>query len=549
MCHLTGSLRGLTQYVEADTLTFGSEPECGVAFDPDKNPAVQPIHAELTVTDHTPVVRDRTGRQALLVNGRPSLDAALKDGDLVQLGEGGPLIRFRFPPDGAGDTKSWRTIVDDCRDIVVRTPHARYLSPLYLARHVLADIVRHASPGLKVLAATILLTPLLIIAALGIVVYHQHLSAGEAERRMSELIGQLETGRMTHAEIERRIERERQAHTELLHREQALLDKLAAAVTGQEAARKSQGELRALRQQLAALERSQTFAEEIVQRYAGAVGLLQGGYGFREQGTGRVLRYKGFDQAGNPLLDKDGNTLVTVEGSAPAIIIYYAGTAFLVDDEGTVVTNRHLIRMWEDFAPAQEAMASGFDPDVRFLRVFLPETAEPYQLQVLAESKRADLAILRTDRRPTGSPWLTLASGDERTRPGEPIILLSYPGSFDTLLGRLPRPVSDEVLSKAGGHGGKLAEELSRRGLIHPLATQGHIADVSSDVVTFEAGSATGSSGGPVLNRAGHVVAVNYAALQRIGGVQVAMPTRFTRELLAELGESAAPRPVNPGRR
>lgn len=535
MCHLTGSLRGRTQYVDADSLTFGSEPGCGIVFDCEKDPAVCPVHAELTVTDHTPMLRDRTDRHALLINGQPTGEAALKDGDLVQFGEGGPLVRFRLPPDGAADTKPWRHIVDDCRDIVVRTPHPRYLSPLYLARHVLADIALYASPRLKAVTAAVVLMPLAIIIMLGVIAYRQHLKAGAAERRMAELLSQLETGRLTREEIERRIERERQSVEELRREHEELVAQLTTALREREATRRSEAELGKIRQQLTALQQSQSFAEEIVHRFARGVGLLQGGYGFREQGTGRPLRYKGFDQSGNPLLDKDGNTLVTVEGSAPAITIYYAGTAFLVDQRGTVVTNRHLVRMWESFEPAQQAIAAGFDPELRLLRLFLPDTPEPYHLELLGVSGDSDLAVLRTDRVPAGSPPLILASPEEPSRAGEPVVLLSFPASFDGVLARLAKPVSDEALAKAGGHAGKLAEELARRRLIHPLATQGHVSDVSPHVLTFEAGSASGSSGGPILNRAGHVVAVNYAALQRVGGVQVALPARFARELLTRL--------------
>lgn len=293
LCRLSGSLRGRTQYFDTDSISFGIGKQCGVVFDGTKDSTVCPVHAELTVEDHTPVLRDLSQRQALLVNDQRAVEISLKDGDLIQFGDEGPLVRFRLLPDGATETKTWRNIVADCRDILVRTPHPRYMSPLYLARHLLADICRYASPTLKVMAGVVVLIPLLIIIVLGFTAYRQYVAASASERRMAELLSQLETGRLSRAEMEQRIERERQSAAELHRQHEQLIQTLTASLKEHEATHGSQEEIRKLRQQLTALEHSQTFAEEIVRRFAGGVGLLQGGYGFREKDTGRPLRYKG----------------------------------------------------------------------------------------------------------------------------------------------------------------------------------------------------------------------------------------------------------------
>ena len=531
--HLTGSLRGRTQSVDADSVAFGVGPNCGILFDRAADTPVSPLHAELSVEDHVPIIRDRSEKNALLINGRQKTEAALKDGDLLQFGEGGPLVRFRLFANGAPATKPFRTIVADSRDIVVRTPHPRYLSPLYLARHMLADIARHASPTVKVVAALAVVVPVLLILALGVALYKHHQAAAVSERRLAELISQLETGRLTQEEMERRIERERQIAEELRRHQEELVATLTATLKKQEATRESLQEIRALRQQLAALQQAHNFAEDIARRFETGVGLVQGGYGFREKSTGRLLRYRGFDQLGNPLVDKDGNALVTVEGTAPPVVIFYAGTAFLVEKTGTVITNRHLVRMWEAFEPAQQAIASGFDPELTILRLFLPGETEPYNLSLIAVSDRIDLAILHTDRAPASAALLPLEPTGEKVQVGEAVVLLSYPGTFDTLLARVPKQTSNEILAAAGGHPIRLADEVAKRRLVRPLVTQGHVSNVSPEVITYDTASASGASGGPVLNRAGEVIAVNYAVLQRIGGVHLGVPIRFAKELLA----------------
>lgn len=535
LCHLTGSRRGLTQSFDADAIRFGVGESCHVAFDPEQDPTVRPLHAEIAVEDHAPLIRDRSGHQALLINGQRSFESELKDGDLLQFGEGGPLVRFRVAPDEGQASKSWRAIVTDSRDIVVRTPHPRYLSPLYLARHLLADIVRYGSRAAKLAAAASVLAPVLLIALLGIVAYRQHLAADVAQRRIAELVSQLEAGHLTRTELSRRIEQERQSLADLRRQQEELAAKLTASLAEQQAAHRSRQEIQAIRRQLSALESRQRFAEDLVDRFGGSVGLLQGGYGFLEKGTGRPLRYQGFDQLGHPYVDREGNPLVTVEGSSPPIVIFYAGSGFLVDKAGTILTNRHLVRMWDHYEPAQEIMAAGFEPHLALLRIFFPGTPEAFRLNVLGVSDTSDVAVLRTDRAPTGLTPLHLAPADDAPRVGEPLIALSYPGTFDSLMGRLAKPVSDGILEEAGGDPVKLADALAGRKLVRPLATQGHVSDLSSDTLTFEAGAGGGSSGGPVLDQAGRVIAINHAALRKVGGLNVGLRTKQARALLTQL--------------
>jgi len=529
--HLTGSARGRTQFIDAESVSFGTGDQCGVPFDRAVDAAVYPLHAELTIENGHPIIRDRSGKRALLVNGLRQMESLLQDGDLLQFGEQGPQIRFRLSPSQASDTKSWRTIVEDSQDIVVRTPHTRYLSPLYLARHIFRDIVLHASPAVKMAAAIVLIAPLLFISWLGIVVYREHQAATLSERMLAELSSQLQTGRLTQAELERRIEWERQGAEALRRQQGGEIAALMAKLKVLEAARESAQDVRAIQQQLSAVRQSQSFAEDIVRRFGGSVGLLQGGYGFKEKATGRPLRYQGLDQLGNPYVDKDGNALVTLEGIAPRVLIYFAGTAFLVDRAGTVVTNRHMVHMWESFEPAKQAIAAGFEPDMVLLRLFFPGEEAPYLLTEARVSDQVDIAVLRTDRVPAAGTPLVLATGVP-IHVGEPVVMVSYPGTVDTLLARTSQSTSQAILAKAGGDPVRLVNEVAQKKLIRPLATQGHLSDVSPDLITYEAASASGSSGAPIFNRAGAVIGINHATLQRVEGVHMALPIRFVADLL-----------------
>ena len=63
---------------------------------------------------------------------------------------------------------------------------------------------------------------------------------------------------------------------------------------------------------------------------------------------------------------------------------------------------------------------------------------------------------------------------------------------------------------------------------------------MSKDVVTFEARSSQGSSGGAVLDREGLVIAVNHSSLRAIGGMNLGVPIKIIREQLDRLGVTPA---------
>ncbi|HSB45190.1 MAG TPA: trypsin-like peptidase domain-containing protein [Nitrospira sp.] len=534
LSHLSGSLQGKTQRYDADTVTFGTDEACGVRFDASRDTAVQPVHADLAVEEGIPILHDRTGKRLIFVNGLRQAEAALRDGDLIRFGEAGPEVRFRLPPDGVSSAKTLKTIMADGRDILVRTPHPRYLSPFYLVRHILIEIMMHASPLVRVVVGAVALAPLILIVWLGVVLYRQHVATITTQQQLAELVRQLEIKRLTQAELERRVDQERQLAEESRRQGEEQIAVLTAKLKAQETARESQREIAAVHQQLSAIRQSQSFAEDIIRRFGGSVGLLQGGYGFKEKTTSRPLRYQGLDQLGNPYVDKDGNALVTLEGIAPPVVIYFAGTGFLVDAAGTVVTNRHIVRMWELYGPAQQAIAAGFEPQMILLRLFFPGEETAYLLTEVTVPDRGDIALLRTDRVPKLKTPVTLAR-DEPLHVGEPVVMLSYPGSVDTLLARAVSSISQDILTKGGGDPVRLLDEVARKQLVRPLATQGHISDVSQDLIIYEAVSASGSSGAPLFNGAGRVIGVNQAMLQRVGGVHMALPIRFANELMGSV--------------
>jgi serine protease Do len=65
-----------------------------------------------------------------------------------------------------------------------------------------------------------------------------------------------------------------------------------------------------------------------------------------------------------------------------------------------------------------------------------------------------------------------------------------------------------------------------------PTTTQGHIGDILRDKIVYDAATTVGGSDGPLFNRDGKVIGVNFAILNDFGGSNLAVPVRYANELL-----------------
>ena len=70
------------------------------------------------------------------------------------------------------------------------------------------------------------------------------------------------------------------------------------------------------------------------------------------------------------------------------------------------------------------------------------------------------------------------------------------------------------------------AGELAALSLIRPSATFGHIGDVFADKLIYDAPTARGGSGGPVLNTRGQVVGINSAYIDGFSGGTLGIAAR-----------------------
>jgi 2-alkenal reductase len=198
---------------------------------------------------------------------------------------------------------------------------------------------------------------------------------------------------------------------------------------------------------------------------------------------------------------------IEVAGQHPAVegapapdqdIPFAQGSGFLIDDQGHIVTNNHVV---ED--------ASGYQ--VRF------SDGSVIEAQLIGRDPGSDLAVIKVGELPPGAAPLPLA--DSRTvEVGQTAIAIGNPFGLQNTL-------TVGVISGLG------------RSLDGPRSTQGGRFSIPN-VIQTDAAINPGNSGGPLLNIHGEVIGVNTAIRSESGrfeGVGYAVPANAVKRVVPAL--------------
>ena len=186
-----------------------------------------------------------------------------------------------------------------------------------------------------------------------------------------------------------------------------------------------------------------------------------------------------------------------------------SGTGFLIDAEGRILTNHHVIR---GNAPQIEVTLAGTDDEGESLR---------FEAEVLAADEINDLALIKIDSdRPL--PFLPLGESDE-LQVGQKVLAIGNPFGLSGSL-------TTGVISSMG----------------RSIQSEDGILE---DMIQTDAAINPGNSGGPLLNSAGAVIGVNTAIYGPGGniGIGFAMPISRAKTLLEYVlshGETMRPEPI-----
>jgi serine protease Do len=515
--HLSGPREGETCALERFPVAIGSDPDLDIVI-----PGTATRHA---VIDRAPsgelLLRDAGSEAGIFLAGQRVREAVLRDGDIVELGPGGPRIRL-------GRQLSPR----DTLSSALRGRDGRP-SPLVRAlyRHT-ADV--HSRWRLR----SILIAIAVAIPALALL--WSHIASLRLERLEKELVRLEDESRTFQQAIDTeraRAEAQRSAfEKELLdfrEREAALKLKLADAASDASVRR----ELEVTRERILTLESERAAGENIIREYGAGVCLIQGSYAFYDS-SGRPLKHR-VDESGRKIREDDGTPSLSVDGGGAIYTVDYYGTGFLADRRGYVLSNRHVAVPWWDDEKTEELEKDGFTPRFVLFRAFFPREVEPFELEAVKHSETMDLAVLKIDMRGKKIPVLPLDPSKKSAVPGQPVVVVGYPTGLEAILAKAETSVVQSILKRHGRQSERVTEELSEKGLIRPSTTQGHIGDVTPTDIVFDAPTTQGGSGGPVFNKAGQVVAVEYAVLPKFGGTAFGIPTHFAVDLLREVTRPA----------
>jgi len=503
---------------------------------------------EVLVTEATPSDLSCCGLIAQLKT-RPETDATLK---VVMIVHGGALERARALDLGTDDVISFPFDAVEFAARVrtqfrERRPEEELKTMLKYAvqRERYADIAVESLSGRTVskrrfwlIPALFVLSTLTVLAAVFIVISTH--GSRKATLQLRAEIARLNTGMQPQEDLLLRAEQARNSIgansrsassvRDSLQAQSEDLRKRVTASDGEEAVALKQ-QLRDAQNRLSQLEKEGRVAETIVQKYGPSVCLLHIVVGFVDKESGQPLQVA-VDANGKPLVDEKGMAQLDVGGSGPRLQIDVFGTGFLARPDGTILTNHHVVEPWWHDDELKQLLEHGADPRVLSYEAYFPGKSVAIRAKLARISSEADVATLKLETpQPSNAELLELDARSEASVTGEPVVLMGYPTGVEGILARANSDVVQKIASGAQDVSQVMSRIASQK-LIRPTTTQGHIGDVLKDEIVYDAATTSGGSGGPLFNREGKVIGINFAVLNGFGGSNLAVPARYATDLL-----------------
>ena len=365
-------------------------------------------------------------------------------------------------------------------------------------------------------------------------------SAQKETKQENRVIARLEGGIIKQQSLiaeARRLRAQQDADDAAAASKDALL-KHAADLKSQ-LAKADSGEVTDLQKQLAdtnarlkRVEQENGSAQSLIPTDVQSVCLLHVSVAFRNVQSGQRLRYAGLNPQGEPIQDSTGNAIVTLDGRGPEVKMDVFGTGFLAGPGGKVITNRHVAEPWWKNDDLASMTTQGVQAEISSINAYFPGDPRAFSAEIQDISKETDLATMAVNMQGLKRSVLFIDSAKEAAQPGQPIVLMGYATGLAALLARTDEDTAQQILTQGGADISQVLDALAHRNLIRPLITQGHIGDVLSDKIVFDAQTTSGGSGGPLINQQGKVIGVTYAVLKGFGGSNFGIPIRFSQPLL-----------------
>jgi S1-C subfamily serine protease len=468
---LSGARAGQVEAFRKAYIGLGRHPLSDVRFDAERDLDVSARHAAIIRKGDTFVIQDLGSRNGTFVNRtRITGDTPLQDGDVIGFGANGPALEFHAVESEpvAGDVLA-TTAASTPREMIRATPAGPSATPPPPPRRstgvrIAVEVARQTA---QLRRTTKVLIACLVIAA-GAFGWLQW----EGSRRTGELL-QLQV------RADSLLREARQLTTQFQSQMKGVRDALA----------ESQAETARLRRELSgaggdasSVARLRTQLDDAERRQRALVGAV-GGVDYR------AISHR----------NQDAVAIVLVEFSETE---RFSGTAFAVDSNGTMVTNKHVL-VGEDGSRTP-----------RRIGVIFSGSTQMFQGEMLGVSPNADVGVLRV-RIKGGTPRVVgIARSRQGVERGDPVAIIGYPLGFD-----LPM------------------EAQGQRPIAEPTLTVGTVSKVLTSVVQVDGYGAPGSSGSPIFDREGKVIAVLYGGQgESQGKIIFAVPASAVSDYLKTLG-------------
>ena len=279
------------------------------------------------------------------------------------------------------------------------------------------------------------------------------------------------------------------------------------------------------------LENEGRTAETIVHNYGPSVCLLHVVVEFLDRGTGKPILIA-VDGLGKPLMDDKGMVQLDTDGNGPHLQLDVFGTGFLVRKDGRLITNHHVAEPWWGNDELKALIDHGASAYALSYMAYFPGSQKGISAKLDKISTQADVATLRLEGGlPSRSTLLDLDDRSDASVPGEAVVLIGYPTGIEGILARAGPDATKEITGNTSEIK-QIVSHLAEQKLIRPTTTQGHIGDVLQDKIVYDAATTSGGSGGPLFNRNGKVIGVNFAILNGFGGSNLAVPVKYAKNLL-----------------
>ena len=147
LVHISGSRHGTTEMLFDDKLVIGTAEDAEIHLPADREPAVAPYHARLERRGQSYLLRTAQG-QTVRVNGDEVGELVLASGDVIEIGVGGPRLRFRVYKSRQRPYKTMTEALADCVDCASTRKHPLSKTGAFLMGAP-KELATHTSPRFR----------------------------------------------------------------------------------------------------------------------------------------------------------------------------------------------------------------------------------------------------------------------------------------------------------------------------------------------------------------------------------------------------------------